>query len=203
MLVMRCMIENVAAGVLKKTMADLAALGEDTHVEVIGGELVPKAAPTWAHHDVEAGLVVCLRRRFGRKSDEHWPGGWWIGHEIHVGYQTHEIYCHDVVGWRRERLAGKPTGWPVMTRPDWVCEVLSRGHEKHDRVTKLETLHQAGVPHYWLVDHDKKILEIHRHAPSGYVLVKSFSAGETVRAEPFDSLELRTGVIFGDEDDEP
>jgi Uma2 family endonuclease len=196
------MIERSMAGVAKKTFADLEALGEDTRCELIRGELVPKASPMAEHSEAEGGLAVWLTRRFQRSSAGVWPGGWWIRLEIHTGYADHEIYCHDLAGWRRDRHP-KPAGWPVRETPDWVCEVLSRGHEKRDRVTKLETLHEAGVPHYWLVDHDKKIIEIRRHEPRGYLLVKTLSSGEVVRAEPFDAVELRSGVIFGDEDDEP
>ena len=197
------MLQTIMGMAAKKTFADIAVLGEDTHVELIRGELMPKAMSSWAHSDAEQGLVVLLHRRFNRTGGARWPGGWWIGSEIHVGYETHEVYCHDAVGWRREHIDGKPHGWPVKTRPDWVCEVLSRGHERSDRVEKQETLHAANVPHYWLIDHEEKLVQIYRHEPKGYLLVKSFSSGETVRAEPFDAVELRTGVIFGDEDDEP
>ena len=85
--------------------------------------------------------------------------------------------------------------------PDWSCEILSRGHEKRDRVDKLGTLHRAGVPYYWIVNHDEKILEIYRNEPAGFVLIMSAGSGEAIRAEPFDAVELRTSVIFGDEDD--
>ncbi len=197
------MLQTIMGMAAKKTFADIAVLGEDTHVELIRGELMPKAAPSLPHGQVELGLGAMLHRRFNRAGDAHWPGGWWIASEVHVGYETHEVYCHDLVGWRRDRIDGKPSGWPVKTRPDWVCEILSRGHERRDRVEKQETLHAAGVPHYWLVNHDEKILQVYRHEPTGYLLVKSFPSGATIRAEPFDSVELRTGVIFGDEEDEP
>ena len=40
------------------------------------------------------------------------------------------------------------------------------------------------------------------HDPDGYVEVLIAERGETVRAEPFDAIELRVGVLFGDDDDE-
>jgi Uma2 family endonuclease len=89
-------------------------------------------------------------------------------------------------------------GW-VETRPDWVCEVLSPTHEKRDLVDKLATLHAAGVPSYWVIDREKRILFSYRHDTRAY-LVRT-SAGEVIAAEPFEQVMLRTGVIFGDEDD--
>ncbi len=36
----------------------------------------------------------------------------------------------------------------------------------------------------------------------GYLVLLSASSGETVRAEPFEAIELRVGVLFGDEDED-
>lgn len=41
-----------------------------------------------------------------------------------------------------------------------------------------------------------------RWSADGYVVVQRAAAGETIRAEPFDAIELRVGALFGDEDDE-
>ena len=202
MLQSRRMLETMAAKTYK-TMADLAMLGEETHVELIRGELVPKASPSVEHNAAEKGLSTWLDNRFSRVGDASRPGGWWIYPEIHVGYEQHEVYCHDLVGWRRERSPTRPTGWPVKLRPDWVCEVLSRGHERRDRLDKLTVLQSAGVPHYWLINHEEKLGEVFRNTAEGFVVVKTFGTGEIIRAEPFDALELRTAVLFGDEDDQP
>ncbi len=46
------------------------------------------------------------------------------------------------------------------------------------------------------------MLVVHRLEPNGYLVALSASTGETVRAEPFDAVELPVGVLFGDEDEE-
>jgi Uma2 family endonuclease len=92
-------------------------------------------------------------------------------------------------------------GW-TRIQPNWVCEVLSPKHEKRDLVDKLATLQRVGVAHYWIVDATARILQVYRHEPRGYLLVASAGSGETIRAEPFDAVELRTAVIFGDDDDD-
>jgi Uma2 family endonuclease len=186
----------------RKTFADLALLGEDTHAEVIHGELLQKALPSAEHGGAQTSLLAWLHRRFDRKPGGRWPGGWWIRAEVHIECASSEVHCPDLSGWQRTRMPDRPAGWPVRQRPDWVCEVLSPGHEKRDRVDKLEVLLSAGVPHYWLLDRDEKILQIYRHEPNGYLLVQSVSSGETVRLEPFDAVELHTDIVFGDLDDE-
>jgi Uma2 family endonuclease len=95
-----------------------------------------------------------------------------------------------------------PRERPVRIRPDWVCEILSPSNEKRDLVDKMRVLREAGVPHYWILRPDEKVLVGHRLEPNGYLVALSASTGETVRAEPFDAVELPVGVLFGDEDEE-
>ncbi|MEO7092581.1 MAG: Uma2 family endonuclease [Polyangiales bacterium] len=183
----------------KLTVDDLFALGENTREELIHGEILPKAFSGAEHQNLECALLAWAHRRFHRNAGGRWPGGWWIFSEIHTVYDTHEVFSHDIAGWRRDRLPA-PSGW-IRVRPDWVCEVLSPSHEKRDLVDKLGVLHTAGVPDYWVIDHDEKILFMYQHRPEGYVM-HTVSSGATIHARPFEAAPLRTAVLFGDEDDE-
>ena len=184
------------------TFADLEALGDSVSAEIIAGEIVEKASPTMEHGRAQNALGGYVRRRFDRKPGGRWPGGWWIGTEVDVEYATHELYRHDIVGWRRDRVTECPTGRPVRIRPDWVCEILSPSNEKRDLVDKMRTLHASGVPYYWILNPEEKVLAVHRHSADGYVVMLTASSGESVRAEPFESVELAVGVLFGDEDED-
>lgn len=183
------------------TFEDLDAHENSDRLELIGGEIVEKAMPSPPHSYAEGKLCVAIDP-FNRRPGSKGPGGWWIGPEIHVGYPSGDVYCHDIAGWRRDRLTARPAGWPVQVRPDWVCEIVSPKHEKTDFVTKPRVLHQAEVPHYWVLDPDTRLLLVHRWSREGYIVVQRAAAGETVRAEPFDALELRVSVMLGDDDDE-
>jgi hypothetical protein len=55
---------------------------------------------------------------------------------------------------------------------------------------------------YWIANPEEKTLVIHRYHPEGYGIVLTALSGEVVRAEPFDGVDLRVGVLFGDEEDE-
>lgn len=184
------------------TFSDLEALGDQVAAEIVGGEIVEKASPTMEHGRSQQALGGYLHRRFDRKPGGRWPGGWWIGTEVDVEYGTHELYRHDIVGWRRDRVPECPSGRPVRARPDWVCEILSPSNEKRDLVDKMRTLHGSGVPHYWILNPEEKVLVVHRHSPDGYVVILTASTGETVHAEPFEDVELRVGILFGDEDED-
>ena len=183
------------------TIDDLIARGDHDRLEIIGGEIIEKAMPSPAHALAEFQVAFAIGP-FNRRAGGSGPGGWWLFTEIHVEYPRGEIYCHDVAGWRRDRLAERPTEWPVRTRPDWVCEIVSPGHEKQDLVVKPRVLHAAEVAHYWVLDPEERILLVHRWSADGYIVVQRAAAGETVRAEPFDAIEIKVGVLFGDDEDD-
>lgn len=181
----------------RSTIEDLLARADADRLELVGGQIIERAVPS-PDHSWSEGRVYAAIIPFNRKPGDHDPGGWWIFPEIHVAYATGELFCHDVAGWRRDRNA-RPSGWPVRSRPDWVCEIVSPSHERHDLVTKPTVLHAAEVPHYWVVDPVTRLLFVHRWSPDGYVVVQRASAEQTIRAEPFDQIELRVSALFDDD----
>jgi len=179
------------------TAADLLALPGDARSEVVAGTVVEKAAPSGEHSLAQSGLTMFLGS-FHRRGGGG-PGGWWILVEVDIELEPHEVYRPDVAGWRREGHPAPPRGRPLRTRPDWICEVLSPSNARTDLVTKFRVLHRCGVPHYWIVDPERELLVVHRWEPAGYLTALTAGRGETVRAEPFDAIELPIGILFGDE----
>jgi Uma2 family endonuclease len=184
------------------TFTDLEALPDHVRAEVIHGVITERASPSAEHGGSQLSFGAVLSRRFQRRVGGRWPGGWWLGTEIEVEYETHEIYLHDVVGWRRDRVPQRPSGRPVRTRPDWACELLSQSNAKRDRVDKFQVLHANRVPYYWIADPIDQTLIVHRWEPAGYLVIVTAAAGDTIRAEPFDAVELPVSALFGVEDDE-
>lgn len=184
------------------TFADLAALPDHVRAEVIHGAIVEKSATSFEHGSAQTRFGSTLDRRFQRKPGGRWPGGWWLCVEAEVQYEPHEIFAHDLAGWRRDRVPDRPSGRPVSIRPDWVCELVSPSNEKRDRVDKFEVLLRHGVPYYWIADPIEHVLTVHRWTERGYLIALVAKAGDTIRAEPFDSVELRLSALFGLEDDD-
>ena len=169
--------------------------------EVVDGVIIEKGSPSFEHGDAQGAIVALFRPPFHRSGGGSTaPGGWWIATEVEVELEAHEVYLPDVVGWRRDRVPERPSGRPVRVRPDWVCEVLSPSTADHDLVTKLRVYQRCEVPHYWTVDPERKLLVVHRWTPAGYVVALTARAGEIVRAEPFEAVELHVGVLFGIEE---
>jgi len=67
--------------------------------------------------------------------------------------------------------------------PDFVVEVLSPSTEKHDRGYKKTVYEAAGVREYWLVDVDKRSIEVHQLVNGRYELVNIYGIFPNYLAE--------------------
>ena len=93
-----------------------------------------------------------------------------------------------------------PAEVPIRVIPDWICEILST-KRSNDVVKKKRVYHRHHVGHYWILDPIEETLLVYRWGPDGYIEVLAAERGERVRAEPFDALDLRVGVLFGEDED--
>lgn len=76
--------------------------------------------------------------------------------------------------------------------PDWVCEVVSPASARIDRVRKMPIYARERVGHLWLVDPLLRTLEVYRLEEQRWVVVGPYGGVETVRAEPFEAVEIDT-----------
>ena len=183
-------------------MADWLAQLDDGHAELIDGELIEKAAPSFEHGRAQGHTIGALGGSFDRRTGgSGGPGGWWLATEVDMLLDGRG-YRPDIAGWRRDRLSAPPRERPVTTCPDWLCEVFSESNRAVDTVTKLRRYYQAGVPHYWILDQVDRTLTVYRHTSEGYLVALRAGAEERVRAEPFGAIELHVAVLLGDDADE-
>lgn len=183
----------------RATLADFLAIPEETRFhELIDGAIVEKTAPSFDHGDAQSGVVLELKGNFQKPPRGGRPGGWWIVTEVEV-LLGDDVFRPDITGWRRESLPQRPKEFPVKTRPDWVCEIVSPSRPNRDTVTKVRAYQRAGIPHYWLLDLRDGTLTVLRHSPVGYVVATKAERGETVRAEPFEAIELAVTELLGGE----
>ena len=179
------------------TVADWLAQPDDARIELIDGELIPKAAPTFEHGQAQLAISAAIGGPFGRKpGGPDAPGGWRLASEVDVLLDGRG-YRPDLAGWRRDHVLVMPRERPITVRPDWLCEIVSESNRATDTIKKLRRYHQAAVPHYWIIDHAARALTVYRHHVDGYVTVLAAEAGERVRAEPFDAIELDVAALLG------
>ena len=123
------------------------------------------------------------------------PGGWWIlfEPELHLGP---DALVPDLAGWRRERMPTVPDVAYFTLPPDWICEVLSPQTGRLDRAKKLPAYAREGVRHAWLIDPVQKTQEVMRLDGSRWTIVSVHGGDDTVRAEPFDAIELTLPLLY-------
>jgi Uma2 family endonuclease len=183
----------------RATLDDLLRGEREGHAfEILGGELVEKAAPDQEHGGAASAINSHVFDRYNRRGGggRH-PGGWWIRTEVDILFSPDDVLRPDLSGWRRDRVPEMPAEWPVPVPPDWVCEILSARTAARDLGPKRDLYHRANVGHYWVVDRSHRLLLVYRRAPEAYQLVLTGSEAETIHAEPFADVGLFVGRLFG------
>jgi Uma2 family endonuclease len=156
--------------------------------EIIDGELVTTPRPRPLHALAASAVGARLFDRFNGPPGGA-PGGWWIlfEPELHLG---DDVLVPDLAGWRRKRLPVLPEAVGITVAPDWACEVISPGTGRIDRSRKMRIYAREGVRNLWLVDPVPCTLEVYRLEGDRWVVASTHGGPETVRAEPFEAVEL-------------
>ena len=174
------------------TIADLLESPQE-RVELINGEIVRRPMARAEHGVVQHRAGVEL----GPCDRKSGPGGWWIITEVSVNYELHQCPCHDLAGWRKERMPERPRG-VIELAPDWVCEILSPGHERKDTLTIFLLLQRHRVPFYWLIWPEDRTLVAYRLDGDHYRVIATLSEPVRARIPPFDEIELDLAYLLGD-----
>jgi len=180
----------------RATYEDLLRVPEHQVGEIVDGEMHVSPRPASRHALASSALGSGLGPPFhnGRGG----PGGWWIldEPELHLGA---DVLVPDLAGWRRERLPEFPDAPGFTLAPDWVCEVVSPSTERLDRAKKMPVYARVGVRHLWLVNPLARTVEVYRLTDGQWLLLATYEGAATVRAEPFDAIELELAPLWGED----
>ncbi len=137
------------------TREEVLALPDDgNRYELVDGELLVSPSPRGLHQRgvVELLLLidpyVCAHRIGGlciSPADLDFHAGQLLQPDLFVG----------------RMVEGRPPReWDEYGIPLLVAEVLSPATARHDRVTKRRLYQRSGVPAYWIVDLDARLVEV-------------------------------------------
>jgi Uma2 family endonuclease len=178
------------------TYDDLHGIPENTIGEIIDGKLTVTPRPSKQHVYAASVLEIELGApyQFGRGGG---PGGRVIlvKPEIKLG---ENIVVPDLAGWKKERFPGTETTNWVSASPDWVCEVLSPGTLRTDKIKKMPFYGRHGVQHLWFLDPAAKTLDVFRLESDKWVVAGLFVEDDKVRAEPFQEIEIDLNNLWLD-----
>lgn len=171
---------------------DLYDIPENMTGEIIDGELIVSPRPAVEHGYSAFFLGGKLTPFYLGKGGR--PGGWIIIGEPEVAFGE-DILVPDLAGWKRERFAKSGYNWIAVT-PDWVCEVLSPGTFRKDKIKKSPVYAKHGVKHFWIIDPLARSLEVFRLESGKWLLIGVYAENDLVRAEPFAEIEIELGSLW-------
>ena len=81
--------------------------------------------------------------------------------------------------------------------PDWVCEVVSPGHEKKDTLVLPLLLKRHRVPHYWLIWPEERVLVAYTLSAGDWRTSVTLKGQGRARIPPFEAVELELDALLG------
>ncbi len=128
--------------------------GMSPRYELVDGELLVTPAPSGRHQRLILHLAFALREYLSRER---------IG-EVRLGpgevkLETGQRFEPDL--FVVPAVAGRlPSANDAFIRPLLICETLSPGSSRHDRITKRRAFQRNDVADYWVMDDDAQAFEV-------------------------------------------
>jgi Uma2 family endonuclease len=167
-----------------------------THYEIIDGEVIPLASPTLKHQMVSRELfkrldALTTARKLGQIL--------YAPFDFVVRRAPVRTRQPDLFFLSRERLHD----WAQLQEqprlefaPDLVIEILSPSETYTYWSEKLQDYFALGVPEVWLVDIDKRAIEVQVREAGGYRSLGWFAGEEMVPSQVLAGLELKPAEVF-------
>ena len=180
----------------KAVYKDLFDLPENMIGEIIDGELHVTPRPSVRHARVASFLSgeIIPPYQLGRGGG---PGGWVILAEMEIMLGEH-LLVPDFAGWRKERFPGVLKENWISVEPDWICEILSPGTMRVDKVLKMRVYAQYEIRYLWLIDPSARTLDVFRLSSGRWTLLETYVEDDKVRAEPFQEIEIELGNFWAE-----
>ena len=154
---------------IKFTYEDYLHFPEDKRYEIIDGEIYMVPSPGEAHQDVCANLAFVLRVFV----KENALGKVYFA-PLDVVFSETDVVQPDIMFISKERL-NIITERNIQGAPDLIVEIISPSSDEYkDRVIKRKLYSKYGVKEYWLVDLEKKEVEVMSLKESGLETVKIY-----------------------------
>jgi Uma2 family endonuclease len=173
------------------TYLDYAALPDDgRRYEVHEGELAVTPAPGPVHQELIGNLFALLHahvkdRRLGK-----------------VFLSPIDCVLDDTTVVQPDLLYVEARRLSIVSRrgiegpPDLVVEVLSPSTLQIDRTVKLQLYGRHGVPHYWIADIDRRVIEAFALAGGAYEIAARLEGTHPAALPPFTDLALGPALVW-------
>ena len=182
---------------LPYTYDDYCTLPEDMsrRYELLHGDFYMVPAPTTRHQRILKKLYSLLQREV----EKHRLGDVLFAPvDVILGQgDAREVVQPDLLFIAQGRLEiVKLHG--IEGPPDLVVEILSPGTEQRDRGYKLTMYARHGVPEYWIIDPDARMIDVYRAGPSDYLPATQYNVNDSIVCTPLGDLSIPLNKLFTD-----
>lgn len=180
---------------IKFTYEDYKSLpqSETKQYELLRGDLIMVPSPTEAHQRVSRNLEFLLWQFIKEKE---------LGHlydaplDVVFGKgDEREVVQPDIfyIAQNRSKII---TEQEIQGPPDLIIEIISSGNEKYDRGYKTTLYSRYGVKEYWLVDPERKMVEVLNLEEKGFQQSGLYGENEKVTSRLLEGLEIDLNQVF-------
>jgi len=173
------------------TYDDYLALPNDgKRYEIIEGELYMTPTPQTDHQFILGNLYRILDA-YIRKNKL----GLVLLAPTDVVLSMTDIVQPDIVyvSKEREHIITKKN---IIAAPDLVIEILSEATEKTDRTTKKELYERFGVKEYWIVETERKVIEVYQRKENLYASPVVYGTNDTLHSSLLAGFSILVSSAF-------
>src|SRR4051812_27261925 len=172
------------------TATEFAKLPEQTTpTELIDGEVIVSAAPTYEHNQIGLRLVIELSGIARSRN----LGAWSVA-PLDLLISPYNVYQPDALFFRADRIPDRKK-IPISEIPEIVVEVLSGSSRSRDLVRKRSAYADRGIAEYWIIDPQHFRLTISIRDEHGTYNEHEMS-GSTIPAGLFVGVDIDLSWIF-------
>jgi len=177
---------------IKFTYEDYKSLpeSETKRYELLEGELIMVPSPNEYHQRISGNLEFILRafvkdKNLGRIYDAPFD----------VAFSGEDVVQPDILFVSKERFQ-IITDEEILGAPDLVVEILSPATAERDRTYKRTLYARYGVHEYWIVDPEKKTIEVLSIGKVGFETSGMYRKTDILKSPIFPGLTIKLPDIF-------
>lgn len=175
------------------TVADLDIMPDDgNRYELIEGELFVSRSPSLTHQSVSGNFFHSIKSYL----IEHPIGEIWA--TPGVIFSEFSGVIPDLVFVCRERLDEIASGDRITGAPDLVIEIMSPGaeNERRDRLAKRQLYGKHGVKEYWIVDFEKRTIEVYVLGGQTLQLLSVLTENDEITSPVLPGYRAKVEMVF-------
>lgn len=175
------------------TIADLDVLPDDgNRYELFEGEIFVSRAPSLSHQIILANLLTILKTYLERNP---------IGEAIPtpgVIFSEYDGAIPDLVFISNQLIRKIVSEEKINGAPELAVEIVSPGKEnsRRDRVVKRQVYGKYGVKEYWIIDPEKRAIEVYRLKRQTLILSGTFMDEDEISTPILPDLISKANTVL-------